>query len=326
MGPSFTTRHSLNDIHTFDHMTPISLKLAWRETASSWSRFFFLFLCIALGVGAIVAVDLFATNVEQVILGDARGLLGGDIELSWRRAMSKNGQEVLDSLSERKIILSHITELAAMAAVESSQLADQTTKATSQLVELKALDSFYPLYGSLMVEPAQATEQLLAPIHSGCQRLPCFGAIAQKSLLIRLDLGLGSELRIGHTNFLITGILVKEPDKIVAARLGNAGGVVIGIGDGEMFIASDIPAILEHTREVVFIEPSQMAIIERDGYKVQTIDGAQLEPAIHHIAWDSVAAEKGEYKHFMLKEIYEQVRSVTNTIGGRVDFDQSQIR
>jgi putative ABC transport system permease protein len=198
-------------------MTPISLKLAWRETASSWSRFFFLFLCIALGVGAIVAVDLFATNVEQVILGDARGLLGGDIELSWRRAMSKNGQEVLDSLSERKITLSHITELAAMAAVESSQLADQTTKATSQLVELKALDSFYPLYGSLMVEPAQATEQLLAPIHSGCQRLPCFGAIAQKSLLIRLNLGLGSELRIGHTNFLITGILVKEPDKIATA-------------------------------------------------------------------------------------------------------------
>ena len=98
-----------------------------------------------------MAVDLFATNVEQVILGDARGLLGGDIELSWRRAMSKNGQEVLDSLSERKIILSHITELAAMAAVESSQLADQTTNATSQLVELKALDSFYPLYGSLMV-------------------------------------------------------------------------------------------------------------------------------------------------------------------------------
>ena len=79
-------------------MIPISLKLAWRETASSWSRFVFLFLCIALGVGAIVAVDLFATNVEQAILGDARGLLGGDIELSWRRTMSKKGQEVLSSL------------------------------------------------------------------------------------------------------------------------------------------------------------------------------------------------------------------------------------
>jgi putative ABC transport system permease protein len=87
-------------------MIPLSLKLAFRETANSWSRFVFLFLCIALGVGAIVAVDLFATNVEQAILGDARGLLGGDIELSWRRTMSQNGQDVLDSLSERKIIVS----------------------------------------------------------------------------------------------------------------------------------------------------------------------------------------------------------------------------
>jgi putative ABC transport system permease protein len=153
-------------------MTSISLKLAWRETTNSWSRFIFLFLCIALGVGAIVAVDLFATNVEQAILGDARGLLGGDIELSWRRTMSQNGQDVLDSISKRKIIVSHITELAAMAAVESAQPHDQTTKATSQLVELKALDSFYPLYGNLMVEPAQTTKQLLAPIPSGCQRLP----------------------------------------------------------------------------------------------------------------------------------------------------------
>ncbi|TFG62197.1 MAG: hypothetical protein E4H32_06255, partial [Nitrospirales bacterium] len=206
-----------HDIAPSDRMIPLSLKLAWRETANSWSRFVFLFLCIALGVGAIVAVDLFATNVEQVILGDARGLLGGDIELSWRRALSQNGQEVLDSLSERQILISHITELAAMAAVESGQPPDQGTNATSQLVELKALDSFYPLYGHLMIEPAQPIQELLAPIPSGCQRLPCFGAIAQKSLLIRLGLSLGSELRIGQTNFLITGILVKEPDKIATA-------------------------------------------------------------------------------------------------------------
>ena len=198
-------------------MIPLPLKLAWRETANSWSRFIFLFLCIALGVGAIVAVDLFATNVEQAILGDARGLLGGDIELSWRRTMNQKGQDVLDSLSDRKIIVSHITEFAAMAAVESKQSHDQETQATSQLVELKALDSFYPLYGSLIVEPAHPTEQLLAPIQSNCQRLPCFGAIVHKSLLIRLGLGLGSELRIGQTNFIITGILEKEPDKIATA-------------------------------------------------------------------------------------------------------------
>ena len=68
-----------------------------------------------------------------------------------------------------------------------------------------------------MVEPAQPIEQLLAPIQSSCQRLPCFGAIVQKSLLIRLGLNLGSELQIGQANFIITGILVKEPDKIATA-------------------------------------------------------------------------------------------------------------
>ena len=206
-----------HDLAPSNDMIRLSLKLAWRETAKSWSRFVFLFLCIALGVGAIVAVDLFATNVEQAILGDARGLLGGDIELSWRRAMSPNGQDVLDSLSKRQVLISHITELAAMAAVESGQTTTQSTKTASQLVELKALDSLYPIYGQLLVEPGQPIEQLLAPILSGCQRRPCFGAIAQKSLLIRLGLSLGSELRIGQTNFLITGILVKEPDKIATA-------------------------------------------------------------------------------------------------------------
>jgi len=198
-------------------MIPLPLKLAWRETVNSWSRFVFLFLCIALGVGAIVAVDLFATNVEQAILGDARGLLGGDIELSWRRTISPKGQAVLDSLSDRNITISHVTELAAMAAVESNQSADQETKASSQLVELKALDSLYPLYGALKVDPAQPIKQLLKPIAAGCQHTPCFGAIAQKSLLIRLNLNLGSELRIGQAQFIITGILLKEPDKIATA-------------------------------------------------------------------------------------------------------------
>ena len=164
-----------------------------------------------------MAVDLFASNVEQAILGDARGLLGGDIELSWRRTMSEKGQEALTSLSKREVTISHITEMAAMAAVKSDEPHDQTATATSQLVELKALDAFYPLYGKLIVEPPQASKELLAPIQSGCQRLPCFGAIVEKSLLIRLNVDLGSKLRIGQTSFIITAILDKEPDKIATA-------------------------------------------------------------------------------------------------------------
>ncbi len=116
-----------------------------------------------------------------------------------------------------------------------------------------------------------------------------------------------------------------EPDKIVAARIGNAGGVVIGMGEGEMYVASDMPAILEHTRKMVFLESGQMAVIDRQGLGLQTLAGKPLAYEIHQVAWDPVAAEKGAYRHFMHKEIHEQVRSLTDTIGGRVDFDDGRI-
>ncbi len=117
-----------------------------------------------------------------------------------------------------------------------------------------------------------------------------------------------------------------EPDKIICARLGNAGGVVIGLGEGENFLASDIPAILEHTRRVIFLESRQMAIVTQDGINLQTIDGSPVIPQIHAISFDPVAAEKGEYRHFMQKEIHEQVRALTDTLAGRVDFAAGKIR
>ena len=117
-----------------------------------------------------------------------------------------------------------------------------------------------------------------------------------------------------------------EPDKIVTARIGNAGGVVIGLGEGENFIASDIPAILEHTRRVIFLESRQMAIVTRDSVRIETLEGKEVKPEIHVIAWDAVAAEKGEYRHFMQKEIHEQVRALTDTLAGRVDFKEGRIR
>ena len=112
-----------------------------------------------------------------------------------------------------------------------------------------------------------------------------------------------------------------QPDRMVAIRIGNAGGVVIGLGEGENFVASDIPAILEHTRSMIFLENRQMAIITREGYQVLNLDGGTAQPEVHQIPYDPISAVKGEYKHFMQKEIYEQPRSITDTIRGRIDFE-----
>ena len=117
-----------------------------------------------------------------------------------------------------------------------------------------------------------------------------------------------------------------EPDKIIAARIGNAGGVVVGLGDGENYLASDIPAILEHTRKMIFLESRQMVVVTKDSVRVETIDGDEVRPEIHTISFDAVSAEKGEYRHFMQKEIHEQVRALTDTLAGRVDFKEGRIR
>jgi len=117
-----------------------------------------------------------------------------------------------------------------------------------------------------------------------------------------------------------------EPDKIVTARIGNAGGVVLGMGDGENFIASDTPAIMDHTRKVTFLESRQMAVVTRDTIAIETLEGATVTPEIHSVSWDPIAAEKGEYRHFMQKEIHEQVRALTDTLAGRVDFANGKIR
>jgi glucosamine--fructose-6-phosphate aminotransferase (isomerizing) len=93
-----------------------------------------------------------------------------------------------------------------------------------------------------------------------------------------------------------------------------------------MFVASDIPGILDHTRKVAFLESRQMAVITRSGAELQTLEGKPVKLMPHIVAWDPVAAEKGEYRHFMQKEIHEQVRSLTDTMAGRIDFESGRIR
>jgi glucosamine--fructose-6-phosphate aminotransferase (isomerizing) len=126
------------------------------------------------------------------------------------------------------------------------------------------------------------------------------------------------ELRGNHAIVLMSR---REPDRLVAARLGNAGGVTIGLGQGEMFVASDLPAILDHTRTMVFLGDREMAVITRTGFRCLDLDGRPIEKQPTIVSWDPVAAAKGGYKHFMLKEIFEQPRAVSDTIRGRVSQD-----
>ena len=123
----------------------------------------------------------------------------------------------------------------------------------------------------------------------------------------------------------IVALSTAEPDRLVAVRIGNAGGVAVGVGQGEMFVASDIPAILEHTRRMIFLESRQMVTLTRDAYHVQTLDGEPVDAELHTIPWDPVSAARGEYKHFMQKEIHEQARALTDTLRGRVDFQEGRV-
>ena len=127
-----------------------------------------------------------------------------------------------------------------------------------------------------------------------------------------------ARLRGAHA---IVAACQKEPGKLVALRLGNAGGIVVGYGRDEMFLASDLPALLPHTSKVVYLAGGEVVSATGEEVEYSRLDGTPLKKVVAEVPYDSVSSAKGQYKHFMLKEISEQPESVIDSMRGRVSFD-----
>jgi len=231
------------------------LRMAWRETRAAWRHFLYFFACIAVGVAALVGVALFGVNVERAVSKEARSLMAGDLEVRISRRMSQAGEDLLQSLSGRGIETTHVSELVGMASVPAvtSPVAPglRAVAQASQIVELKAVETGYPFYGILKVEPNVPLQDLLHPPAGVCPSVqpiapppvpqsetqkkkrsrkkaaeivapqpapaPCHGMVVQDTLLIRMGLKVGDQLKVGEATFTITGLLRKEPDRTAGA-------------------------------------------------------------------------------------------------------------
>ncbi|ALA56706.1 ABC transporter permease [Nitrospira moscoviensis] len=281
-------------------MIPFVLTMAWRETRAGWRHFLYFLVCIAVGVGALVGVSLFGAHVERAVTKEARGLLGGDLEVRLSRPISADGRAVLDSLLERGVETTHVSELVAMAA--TLQPAPGQGQPT-QIIELKAVEPQYPFYGSVNVEPEGRLQELLAP-RAGCQGAAapetCYGAVVQESLLIRMGLRVGDGLKIGQAYVTITGVVRTEPD-----RMANA----FSLG----------PRVLISQEGLRATELVQVGSRIRERYLLKVPSGLAPEPLVYELRGrlSSEAARVSGYRDAQpqLKQFLEQLTRYLGLIG-----------
>lgn len=277
-------------------MMPFLFKMAWRETRGAWRHFTYFLICIAIGVGALTGVSLFSTQVERAVSKEARSLLGGDLEIRLSRLLPPTGQSVLDNLKERGIRLTHVSELVAMAARAESSGSGQPT----QIIELKAVETQYPLYGTLQVEPPIALSELLGPQSRQCPTHSCYGVIVQESLLIRMGLTVGSRLAIGQAHFIIAGVLRTEPD-----RMANA----FSLG----------PRVLMSREGLQATELIKVGSRIRERYLLKLPDTVPPEPLLyelrHRLASDAARVSSYRDAQPQLKQSLEQLTRYIGLIG-----------
>lgn len=273
-------------------------RMAWRETRAAWRHFIYFLTCIALGVGAVVGISLFAANVERAVTREARGLLGGDLEIRASHPFGEKGQAVLQSLAGRGIIVSHASELVAMAATVGDHR--MRTAPVTQLVELKAVESSYPLYGTVKVEPVLPLASLVSPEGSPCGEKLCHGAVVQESLLIRMGLSVGNQVKIGQATFLITGIIRKEPD-----RMAN----MFSLGPRVMISQAGLAA-------AELIKPGSRV---RERYLLKVPPSTELQPLLYELR-GRLAAESARLSSYrdaqpQLKQFLDQLARYLGLIG-----------
>src|SRR4029434_2473856 len=134
---------------------------------------------------------------------------------------------------------------------------------------------------------------------------------------LKLEHAVGAALRSVNGTYGIAVVSADEPGVIVGARNGSP--LVVGVADGEFFLGSDVAPIVEHTRQVVYLDDGEMAVLSPDGFRTATIGHVPIDKAVHEVEWDLAQIQKGGFEHFMLKEIYDQPTSVRDSMRGRLN-------